>query len=131
MVGDGSTWHQRSVSAGWTHVGREDGRTVVWVRGQHDAATSTALSQSLRGAAALDDGDLIVDLSGVDLMGGATVDVLVSTRAMLWRRLQLLALRAPSRSARLVLDLCAVAYADGLDAFDIKASSTALGMGGG
>ncbi len=127
MVGNGSAQPRRLVSAGWAHVGREDGRTVVWVRGEHDAATSTALSETLRHSAALDDGDLIVDLSGVDFMGVATVDVIVSTRALLRRRLQLLTLRAPSSSARLVLDLCGVAYAEGLGVFDVVASSTALG----
>lgn len=127
MVAKGSARPQRRDPSGWTHLGREAGRLVVWVRGRHDATNATVLSQTLRRTAAIDDGDLIVDLSGVEFMGAATVDVIVSTRALLRRRLQLLTLRCPSPSARLALDSCGVAYAEGLGLFDVVASPTALG----
>jgi anti-anti-sigma factor len=52
-------------------------RTVVWLRGEHDVSTVSALSQTMARAIALDDGDLVVDLSGVQFMDAATVGVIV------------------------------------------------------
>ncbi len=108
-------------------VAREGGETVVWLRGEHDAATAAALSQTLLTTAGLGDGDLIVDLSGVQFMGAATVGVIVHTRALLRERLQMLTLRSPSSSARLVLELCGVAYAPEREPHAAAASATALG----
>ncbi|MBA2608238.1 MAG: STAS domain-containing protein [Actinobacteria bacterium] len=113
--------------AGSSFVGREGDQTIIWLRGEHDGTTAAALSRTLLETADLDDGDLTVDLSGVGFMGAATVGVLLQTRAVLGRRMQMLTLRSPSRCARLVLDLCEVAYAPEREPNDVVGSTTALG----
>jgi anti-anti-sigma factor len=57
-------------------------------------------------AITLGDAELVVDLSGVEFMGAATVGVLIRSRALLRTRSRSLVLRSPSRSARHLLDLC-------------------------
>ena len=80
-------------------------RTVVWLRGEHDAATVAALWETMGHAMALDDADLVVDLSGVEFMGSATVGVIIRARESLRPRSRSLTLRCPSRCAQRVLDL--------------------------
>jgi anti-sigma B factor antagonist len=84
-------------------------RTVVWLRGEHDVSTVTALSQTMARAIALDDGDLVIDLSAVQFMDAATVGVLVRARDFLELQSRSLALRAPSPCAARILDLCDLA----------------------
>ncbi len=86
---------------------RDCGRTVVWLRGEHDASTVAALWETMGQAIALDDADLVVDLSGVEFMGSATVGVIIRAREALVprSRSRSLTLRSPSRCARRVLDL--------------------------
>lgn len=91
-------------------VAREEDRTVVWLRGEHDIATVAALSETLALAVAFDDADFAIDLSGVEFMGAATVDVIIRTRELLATQSRSLVLRSPSRSARRVFDLCGVVY---------------------
>ena len=62
---------------------RDAARTVVWLRGEHDVSTVAALSETLARAIALDDADLVVDLSDVQFMGAATVGVIVRARELL------------------------------------------------
>jgi anti-anti-sigma factor len=81
-------------------------RTVVRLRGEHDVSTVAALSETLAGAMALDDCDLVVDLSEVEFMGAATIGVLVRARVLLRLRSRSLVLRSPSSCARRILDLC-------------------------
>ena len=81
-------------------------RTVVWLRGEHDISTVAELSETLAGAMARDDCDLVVDLSEVQFMGAATIGVLVRARELLQSRSRSLVLRSPSRCARRILDLC-------------------------
>jgi anti-anti-sigma factor len=81
-------------------------RTVVWLRGEHDISTVDALSETLAGAMALDDCDLVVDLSEVEFMGAATIGVLVRARELLESRSRSLVLRSPSRCARRIVHLC-------------------------
>ena len=88
---------------------RECDRTVVWLRGEHDVSTVAALSQTMARAIALDDGDLVIDLSGVDFMDAATVGVIVRARDFLERQSRTLELRSPSTCAARVLDLCDLA----------------------
>jgi anti-anti-sigma factor len=87
-----------------------DACTIVWLRGEHDFSTLGALSEVMARAIALDDADLVVDLSGVLFMDAATVCVIVRAREFLELRSRSLALRAPSRWARRLLDLCDLAY---------------------
>jgi anti-sigma B factor antagonist len=84
-------------------------RTVVWLRGEHDVSTVTALSQTMARAIALDDGDLVIDLSSVQFMDAATVGVLIRARDFLELQSRSLALRAPSPCAARILDLCDLA----------------------
>ena len=79
---------------------------VVHLRGEHDLATVAELSGSLARAITIGDADLVVDLSRVDFMGAATVGVFVWARELLLARSRSLVLRAPSSSARRVLELC-------------------------
>jgi anti-anti-sigma factor len=87
-------------------AGRDADRTVVWLSGEHDIATDGALRETLAQAIALDDADLVVDLSAVQFMGASTVAVLVRARARLRRQSRSLELRSPSRCARRILGLC-------------------------
>jgi anti-anti-sigma factor len=86
---------------------RDVDRTVVWLRGEHDASTVAALWDTIGQAIALDDADVVVDLSGVEFMGSATVGVIIRARESLWPRA--LTLRSPSRCAQRVLDLYGLA----------------------
>ena len=91
------------------HVGeivvRQAGRTVVALYGEHDIDTLAELSSAMAGAIALDDADVVVDLSGVEFMGAATVTVIERARDFLRARSRALTVRAPSRCARRVLDV--------------------------
>ncbi len=86
--------------------GRDPEHAVVWLLGEHDLTTVAALSDTLARAIAVDDADLVVDLSEVQLMSAATVGVLVRTREFLTARSRDLVLRSPTGLSRLVLDAC-------------------------
>ena len=81
--------------------------TVVWMRGEHDASTVATLWETIGHAIALDDADLVIDLSGIEFMGSATVGVIIRARESL--RPRSLTLRFPSRCAQRVLDLYGLA----------------------
>jgi anti-anti-sigma factor len=85
---------------------RNPDRTVVWLRGEHDVSTVAALSETLARAIALDDADVVVDLSEVQFMGAATVAVIIRAREFLRLRSRSLVLRSPSECARRILDVC-------------------------
>jgi anti-anti-sigma factor len=106
-----------SVTVSRPHVtafaGRNPDRTVVWLRGEHDASTVAALSEIMARAIALDDADVVVDLSDVQFMGAATVGVIIRAREFLRLRSRSLVLRSPSECARRILDVSG--HADLLD----------------
>jgi len=79
---------------------------IVWLRGEHDLATVSALSGALARSIAANEADLVVDLSDVQFMDASTVGVIVRARRFLEERSRSLALRAPSASAQLVLSIC-------------------------
>jgi anti-sigma B factor antagonist len=79
---------------------------VVSLRGEHDMNTAPSVAEALAGANAAGDGDLVVDLSEVQFMDSAIITVLVRGRNDLRSQSRDMTLRAPSRSARRVLDLC-------------------------
>jgi anti-anti-sigma factor len=81
----------------------------VWLSGEHDLSTVDALSQTLARAFALDDADVVLDLSDVQFMGAATIDVIVRASGVLDLRSRVLTLRSPSEPARRVVDLCGLA----------------------
>jgi anti-anti-sigma factor len=80
--------------------------TVVWLTGEHDAATVEALTGLLADAITGSRRDVIVDLSGVDFMSAAPVGALVRARYLLGLQARTLVLRSPSHSAQVVLRLC-------------------------
>ena len=84
-------------------VGRDAGRTVVWLRGSYDLSSVTALAELMARAIAIDEGDLVVDLNQVQFIDAASVGVLARVREFLGLRSRSLVLRSPSRSARRVL----------------------------
>jgi anti-anti-sigma factor len=84
--------------------GRDAEPTVVWLRGEHDGSTVEELADAMARAIALDDADLVLDLSDVDLMDAATVGVIIRAHEFLRRRSRSLELRSPSPCARRVLD---------------------------
>ena len=85
---------------------RGDGHTLVMLEGEQDIASSFALADSLAIAIALDDLDLVVDLSNVRFMGADTIGILIRARTFLQEQSRMLTLRAPSPCAQRVLDLC-------------------------
>lgn len=99
-----------SVTVSRPHVtafaGRNSDRTVVWLRGEHDVSTVAALSEVMARAIALDDADVVVDLSEVQFMGAATVGVIIRAREFLRLRSRFLVLRSPSECVRRILDVC-------------------------
>jgi anti-sigma B factor antagonist len=87
-------------------AGPNANRNVVWLRGEYDISTETALSHTMAQAMALDERDLVVDLSGVQFMDAATIGVFIRTRNDLRLQFRSLTLRSCSRFARRLLDLC-------------------------
>ena len=108
-------------------AGYEAHRTVVRLRGEHDIATVATLSDALARVIAVDDNDLVIDLSEVEFMDASTLGVVLRARGLLRRRSRSLTLRSPSVPARRILDLCGLA--DLVDSPPVEAPS-ATGPGG-
>ena len=83
--------------------------SVVWVRGAQDSSTVVALCMTVARAIALDDADLVIDLSEVTFMDAATVEVMVRAEAFLRDRSRSLTLRSPSSHAWRVLGVAGLA----------------------
>lgn len=98
----------------------EADRTVVRLGGEHDAFSAAELSEAMTRAMALDEGDLVVDLSEVTFMAATTVGVILRARALLGLQSRALLVRAPSPCARRILDLCGEA-----DLFEVSPGDTA------
>lgn len=64
------------------------------------------LSEMMARAVALDDSDLVLDLSDVQFMDAATINVLIRSREFLRARSRSLVLTAPSTSALRVIRAC-------------------------
>lgn len=87
-------------------VRREGARMVVSLRGEQDASTARTVADALAAAAAAGDGDVVVDLSEVQFMDAAIITELARRRAALRPEHRALVLRAPSRFAQRLLDVC-------------------------
>jgi anti-anti-sigma factor len=74
----------------------------VWLCGDHDASTVAELSRIVDHV--LDFADVTFDLSAVTFMDSTTVAVITQAEEYLLARSRSVAVRAPSRFARLVLD---------------------------
>jgi len=105
-------------------------RAVVWLDGEHDIATVPVLADTLAKVTSADDANLIVDLSGVTFMSTATIDELIRARNLLLGLSRNLTLRAPSRCARRLLDVCGLAglLGPGDDPIRIDAGSVDYAM---
>jgi anti-sigma B factor antagonist len=90
-------------------VSGEDGRTVVWLSGEYDVATLTVVATALARAIAVDDADLVVDLTELEFIDAATIGLLIRTRNFLGPRSRTLTVRNPPRFARRILDICGLA----------------------
>jgi anti-anti-sigma factor len=107
--------------------GLETERAVVWLRGEHDISTVAPLAETMARAVALDDRDVVFDLSGVQFMDAATVGVIIRAREFLRLRSRSLRLRSPSTRTRCVFDLCGLA--DLLDPRPVDTTGTARALG--
>lgn len=91
-------------------AGLDADRTVVWLRGEHDLSTVTAVAETLARAIAVDDADFVVDMSEVEFIDASTVRLIVRTREFLHSRSRSLVLRSPSPCALAMLDRCGLAH---------------------
>jgi anti-anti-sigma factor len=87
----------------------QSGDAVVWLGGDHDISTVAALAETMARVIALDDADLVVDLSGVRFIGAATVEVLGRARDFLQVHSRALTLRSPPARVSRVLELSGLA----------------------
>jgi anti-anti-sigma factor len=81
-------------------------RNVVWLRGEQDISTVGALWETMTRAIAVDDGAVVVDMSGVQFMGVAAVGVIIRAHEFLRLRSRTLEVRSPSTCARRAFDVC-------------------------
>ena len=79
---------------------------VVVMRGEHDPSTVASLAQMLSSAIAVDDGDLVVDVSEVPFLDASTLGVFVRTQNLLLDRSRALLVRSPSAFVRRLFDIC-------------------------
>lgn len=91
---------------------RDPHRSAIWLEGEHDISTVSALAEVLAKAIATNDADLVAHLSEVTFLDAASVGVLLRAREFLGRRSRLLELRSPSPRAMRILELCEVALVD-------------------
>jgi anti-anti-sigma factor len=88
-----------------TRLSFEQGRTIVWLAGEHDIASAWMVADTLARAIALDHADLVVDLSETEFIGSNTIAILSRAHTLLAERSRTLTVRAPSRGARRVIAL--------------------------
>ena len=100
--------------------------TVVWLDGETDTTTERALCLTLARAIALDNARLVVDLSGVDVVGPSTIEVIARAREFLRHRSRSLTVRSPSACARRVIEACG--FQDLLDQATAPRPATCLDL---
>jgi anti-anti-sigma factor len=86
------------------------GPTVVWLSGEHDASTDSALSLTLARAIAFDPRGLVLDLSEVTFMSTSTLGVIVRAREYLREHSASLTVRSPSQPVLLLVSACGLGY---------------------
>lgn len=94
------------VAATFPTVPQAAGSIVVWLRGDLDIATASALKDTLRAAGSAGGAAVIVDMSEVTFMDAAAIGALISCQNLLRAASQALSVRSPSGPARRVLSLC-------------------------
>ena len=80
-------------------------RTAVWLSGEHDLASTVLLTTALAEAIAVEDDDIVVDMSFLAFMDVTTLGLLLRSHEFLVTRGRRLTLRAPPRCATLLLDV--------------------------
>jgi anti-anti-sigma factor len=83
-----------------------DPELVVWLRGQHDSSTESALCMTLARAIAFGAPGLVLDLAEVQMMSASTLAVITRAREYLRRRSASLTVRSPSTPVRRLIDAC-------------------------
>jgi anti-anti-sigma regulatory factor len=89
------------------HPGGAD--RVIWLAGDHDSSTVREVIETLAQVIALDDADVVVDLSGVRSLGAPTMEVLARARDYLRVRSRALTLRSPPACVSGALGRCELA----------------------
>jgi len=82
---------------------------AIRLRGEYDLSTVAALTETLARATALNEPEIVVDLSRARFLDATTIGIIVGTRNDLQRASRSLRLRSPSPTARRLLELCGLA----------------------
>lgn len=103
-------------TASWNEIAREVGplpdvrregdRMVVSLHGEQDMSTALGVADALATASAAGDDDVVVDLSEVQFMDSAIIAELARGSTALRSESRALMLRAPSRLAQRLLEVC-------------------------
>ena len=99
---------------------------VVWITGEHDIANFASCQLSSRPADALDDGDLVVDLSGVEFMDASDRGRAPQPSGPAGRAVPPRLGAAPSATARRVLAACGLLELLGLSGSHARPGPLAL-----
>jgi anti-anti-sigma factor len=89
-------------------VSADKEKITIWLAGEQDCTNARALMDACAAALRCDQ-NLVIDVSRVEFMSVATVDVIASISELLAVRKHSLRVREPSRSTRRLLDLCELA----------------------
>src|SRR5579863_3205471 len=91
-------------------AGLETLPTIVWLLGEHDIATDGALRRTFERAIALNDAEIVIDLSKMELMSASTLGVILAVRDTLRQQSRSLTMRAPSPHVRRVIGICGLQH---------------------
>jgi anti-anti-sigma factor len=105
-------------------VSREGERSIVWLTGEQDIATVFVLAETLADVTALDDADIVVDLSEVSFIDVATLRALIRCGHDLQNLSRHLTLRAPSPFTQRLLAICPTASLAAAPAMARQAASS-------
>ena len=114
-VGSSMTADPRLLGSFYTTVADElsipnsTARTIVWLIGEHDAASAASLAARFEAATADSDADVEVDLSGVTFLDASTRGVLLKSKDNLASSVRVLSVRNPSACALRLLRICGLA----------------------
>jgi anti-anti-sigma factor len=110
MARAGSSFFTVSDEPPAPRAGLETLPTIIWLQGEHDIATDGSLRRTLERAIALNDAEIIVDLSKVELMSASTLGIILVARDTLRQQSRSLTMRAPSPHVRRVLGICGLQH---------------------
>jgi anti-anti-sigma factor len=99
---------QPTVHRSGFRVGREVGDCILWVTGEHDISTVQALRLVLADLIALDERDIVVDLTEATFVGSVMIGELLRARTQLAEGDRWLTVRAPRASVRRMFEICDV-----------------------